>query len=180
MRALKRLAGQLLPRSFRGVARPEQELRFTRSRQAVTFLTAGIAALCLACVIFLTAIPVAGNAGDQPGTMYSPWWSLLALAPAVLCFWVVVHCMRHAFIILTPLGIELFPFWLPARKMQVIYWSEIIAAGVSGDLRTITIKCSGRQVMATLAPIPVRGRTLLKQAIEGRMKRQPNDPVLNK
>ncbi|MED5585404.1 MAG: hypothetical protein VYB61_03545 [Verrucomicrobiota bacterium] len=176
MRALKRLAGQLLPRSPREVASPEQELRFTRSRQAMTFLTAGIAALCLAGVVLLMANPVVGNQADN---MYSPWWALLALAPAALCFWVVVHCTRHAFIILTPLGIELFPFWFPARNMQVIYWSEIKEAGVSGDLGTFTIKCRGRQVMATLAPIPARGRILLKRAIEGRMKRQPDDPALN-
>ncbi len=179
MRALRRLAGKLLPRSPREVASPEQELRFTRSRQALTFLTAGITALCLAGVIFFTASPAAGNAGDQPIAVHSPWWFLFALAPAGLCLWVVVHCMRHAFIILTPLGIELFPFWLPARNMQVIYWAEIKEAGVSGNLKTFTIMCRGRQIMAALAPIPVSGRILLKQAIEGRMKRQPNDPALN-
>jgi hypothetical protein len=181
MRALKKLTGRLLPRSPREVACPEQELRFTRSRQAVTFLTAGMAALCLAGLIFLTAIPGAGNAGDSPGTLHSPWWALLALMPAVPCFWVGVHCLRHAFIILTPLGIELFPFWLPARNMQVIYWSEIKAAAVSGDLRTFTIKCRGRQIMATLAPIPASGRILLKEAIAGRMARQQKTiSVINK
>jgi hypothetical protein len=151
MRALRRLAGKLLPRSPREVASPEQELRFTRSRQALTFLTAGITALCLAGVIFFTASPGAGN---QSGAVHSSWWALFALTPAALCLWMVVHCMRHAFIILTPLGIELFPFWLPARNMQVIYWAEIKEAGVSGNLKTFTIRCRGRQIMAALAPIP--------------------------
>ena len=175
MRVFKRLAGRLLPGSPRQVASPEQELRFTRSRQAVTFLTAGMAVFCLGCLVFLTATPSAGSAGDKATTLYSAWWALPALLPAALCFWLVVHCTRHAYIILTPLGIELFPFWLPARNMQVIYWSEIKAATVSGDLRTLTIKYSSRQIMATLAPIPARGRQLLKQAVEGRMARRQQE-----
>ena len=177
MRALKRLVCRLLPRSPRKVAHPEKELRFTRSRQAVTFLAAGMAAFFLACLVFLTAIPVTGKAGGQAASLHSAWWAVPALLPAALCFWVFVHCTRHAYIILTPLGIELFPFWLPARNMQVIYWPEIKAAAVSGDLRTLTIKCSGRRIMATLAPVTAKGRLLLKQAVEGRMATIRQDKV---
>jgi hypothetical protein len=167
MQAFSKLADWLLPRQPREVARPEQELRFTRSRQAMTFLAAGMVIFCLACLVFFTGVPVSGIAADQ--AYHRSLWALPIMVPALSCFWAVVHCTRHAYIILTPLGVELFPFWRPSRNMQVIYWPEIRSAGVSGDLRTLTIKLKSGQIMATLVPITRRARMLLKQAVEGRM-----------
>jgi hypothetical protein len=167
MHAFSKLADWLLPRQPREVARPEQELRFTRSRQAMTFLAAGMVIFCLACLVFFTGAPVSDIAADQAN--HRSLWALPIMVPALSCFWAVVHCTRHAYIILTPLGVELFPFWRPSRNMQVIYWPEIRSAGVSGDLRTLTIKLKSGQIMATLVPITRRARTLLKQAVEGRM-----------
>jgi hypothetical protein len=172
MKEVKKLAGKLLPRPPRKVARPEQELRFTRSRQALTFLAAGIIGLCVACGILIKALPGAGNVVGEPASAVSPLWALVPLAPATVSFWLAAHCLRHAFIILTPLGIELFPFWRPARNMQVIYWAEIETAIISPDLKIFTIKCRGSGIMATLAPISRSGRVLLKHGIEGRMERQ--------
>ena len=167
--------GKLLPRRPRKITRPEQELRFTRSRQALTFLTAGIAGLCITGGILVRAMPLVGNAAVEPTAVDSPLWALLPLLPATVCFWVAAHCLRHAFIILTPLGIELFPFWRPARNMQVIYWAEIETATITPDLKIFTIKCRGSNIMATLAPISSAARLLLKRAIEGRMERQRQD-----
>jgi len=172
MKEVKKLAGSLLPRRPRKIARPEQELRFTRSRQALTFLTAGIACLCVAGGIFIKALPLAGNAAGEPAAVDSRLWALVPLVPAAVCFWVAVHCLRHAFIILTPLGIELFPFWRPARNLQVIYWAEIQTATISPDFKIFTIKCHASGITATLAPISRSGRVLLKRAIEGRMDRE--------
>jgi hypothetical protein len=121
---------------------------------------------------FIKALPLAGNAAGEPATLHSPLWALVPLAPAAVSFWIAAHCLRHAFIILTPLGIELFPFWRPARNMQVIYWAEIETAVISPDLKIFTIKCRGSEIMATLAPISSTGRLLLKRAIEGRTEKQ--------
>jgi len=175
MKGVRKLAGSLLPRRPRSITRPEQELRFTRSRQALTFLTAGIVGLCIAGGILIRSLPLVGNAAGEPAAVDSPLWALIPLLPATVCFWVVAHCLRHAFIILTPLGIELFPFWRPARNMQVIYWAEIETATIAPDLKLFTIKCRGRNIMATLAPISGASRLLLKRAIEGRMEKQPQD-----
>ena len=172
MKEVKKLTGKLLPRRPRKVTRPEQELRFTRSRQAMTFLTAGIACLCVAGGIFIKALSLAGNVAGEPAVAVSPLWVLVPLAPAIVCFWVTAHCLRHAFIILPPLGIELFPFWRPARNMQVIYWAEIETAIISPDLKIFTIKCPGSGIRATLAPISRSARALLKRAVEGRMERE--------
>ena len=59
--------------------------------------------------------------------------------------------------------------------MQVIYWPEINAANISDDLKTLTIKLKSGQIMATLVPITVQGRQLLKQAVEGRMAKIQED-----
>jgi len=173
MKAFRKLVGLLLPRRPRLVACPEQELRFTRSRQAVTFLAAGMVIFCLACLVFFTGEPASGIAADQ--IEFHSWWALPVLVPVVCCFWVVVHCTRHAYIILTPLGVELFPFWNPSKNMQVVYWPEIKAADISADLRTLTIKLKSGQIMATLVPITAQGRQLLKQAVEGRMAKMEED-----
>ena len=173
MKAFRKLADLLFAHRPRLVARPEQELRFTRSRQAVTFLAAGMVILCLAGLIFFTREPISGIASDQ--AEYPFWLALAVLLPAICCFWVVVHCTCHAYIILTPLGIEFFPFWKPSKNMQVIYWPEIEATNISGDLKTLTLKLKKGQIMATLVPITVQGRQLLKQAVEGRMAKIKED-----
>ena len=59
--------------------------------------------------------------------------------------------------------------------MQVIYWPEIEATNISGDLKTLTLKLKKGQIMATLVPITVQGRQLLKQAVEGRMAKIKED-----
>ncbi len=176
MKAFRKLADLLFAHRPRLVARPEQELRFTRSRQAVTFFAAGMVILCVACLVFFTGATVPGIVADQ--AEYYSWWALPVLVPAVCCFWAVVHCTCHAYIILTPLGVELFPLWNPSKNMQVIYWPEIKAVDISANLRTLTIKLKSGQIMATLAPITAQGRQLLKQAVERRMAKIQEDASL--
>ena len=94
------------------------------------------------------------------------------LSLSSVCFWVAVNCARHAVIILTPLSIELFPFWFPKKNLQVIYWSEIVNALVTEDMKMMEIECrGGRKVFVALAPITGNLRLLLKHAIDGRMAR---------
>ena len=96
----------------------------------------------------------------------------------LICIWVAVNCVRHAFIILTPLGIELFPFWFPSKKLQVIYWTQIDNAIVTEDMKTLEIQCQGGgKVFVALAPITVDRLPYLKRAIEGRMAqaKEPKD-----
>ena len=105
--------------------------------------------------------------------MNSPWWGLLPVFPALYCVWVAMHLTQHAFIILTPLGIELFPFWFPKKNLQVIYWAEVTHAEIDEDCRQLAIHCGeedgSSKIFVSLDPIRKDRRPLLKRAIEGRM-----------
>jgi hypothetical protein len=149
------------------VAEPHKELRFTRSAQGRLFFLLGSTFLTIA--IFLAAASVTA------GLEFPLWWAAFPLVPALPSFLLAYHCIRHAYLILTPLGVELFPFFNPRRQLLVLYWSEIDHAEVSDDHRTLTIhynkdRTSGLQ--ATLAPILAAKRPLLARAIEGRMAEQ--------
>lgn len=106
--------------------------------------------------------------------------TLILFILSLICIWVAVNCVRHAFIILTPLGIEVFPFWFPSKNLQVIYWTEIDNALVTEDMKTLEIQCEGgAKVFVALAPITVDRLPYLKRAIEGRMD-QAKEPKDNK
>jgi len=97
--------------------------------------------------------------------------TLVLFCLSLICFWVAVNCVRHAFIILTPLGIELFSFWFPSKNLQVIYWTEIDNAIVTEDMKTLEIQCQGgSKVFVALAPITADRLPYLKRAIEGRIE----------
>lgn len=147
---------------------PFQELRFTRSRQAVTFTTAG--AVLLAIAVWL---------GILFWWQWSGWirwlWVLLPLAGAAGCFRLAVHLTRHAFLLLSPLGIEIFPFFRPAQQMQLFSWGEIAHAEVTEGDRLLILTLAGyddSKVIIGLDPIPPRTRTLLRKAVEGVMEKR--------
>ena len=130
----------------------------------------GIVFVCLAIALWIKATPIVGNAAGDAPAVPSYTWGFLPLLVALWLFWVAAHCARHAYIIFTPLGIELFPFWRPTKNMNVIYWSEIANASVGDDLKTLTIdRDGGGGVVVALAPISPSQRPLLKRAIEGRV-----------
>ena len=146
------------------VAEPHKELRFTRSAQARTFFLLGAALLTLA--IFLLA------GSFTTGLEFPLWWAALPVLPAAPLFFLAYRCVRHAYLILSPLGIEIFPFVNPRAKLQVLYWSEIDHAEISDDLRTLTIHYNTERsagIKATLSPLLSAKRHLLQRAIEGRM-----------
>jgi hypothetical protein len=152
------------------IAEPHKELRFTRARQAMTFLFLGLAFVMAAIFLWVKATPIVGNAaGDEP-LIRSHLWGFVPLLVAIWCFWVAAHCARHAFLILTPLGIEIFPFWFPSKNMQVVYWTEVATAHVSEDSKTLTIdREGGGGAVVSLAPVSAKQRPLLKRAVEGRI-----------
>ncbi len=97
---------------------------------------------------------------------------------AVLFFLVAIHCTQHAFIILSPLGLELFPFWFPVKNFRMLYWSEINDATINEDMNLLSIAChNGSKIFISIKPIPTNIRPYLKTAIEGRMHEKRKDAV---
>lgn len=151
----------------RPIQAPEKELRFTRSGQAPLFwitaaVLAGAGVTLLASALYREANPLLPH----------PLWALIPLALALLAGRIALRLTRHAYLILTPLGIEIFPFFRPAQTMRLVYWQEIAAAELDEDLTVLTLhhdaeKTSGLHL--TLAPVRQDLRNLLLTAIAGRL-----------
>jgi hypothetical protein len=152
------------------VSEPEKELRFTRSGQAVGFGVLG--AVLIGLAVTLVAI---GSYRDIDPKLPHPLWSMPCIAAALWCFWLTKHLAKHAYVILTPLGLEIFPLISPTKNMRLVLWQEIVSAEISKDEKWLTLhfndeKSSGLHL--SLKPIDRKFRSLLAKAVLGRVSRR--------
>ena len=150
---------------------PEKELRFTRSRQAILFWALGL-------ILVLTAVGTGILSWWQLRNP-PPWWlALLPLALAAAAFALAWRLTRHAYLLLSPVGVEIFPFWKPVDHFQLLPWGTISAAEFSPGDRWLTLTLAGYEdakVILTLDPIKPAALPLLKKAVLGVMeKRAPS------
>jgi len=155
------------------VQSPDKELRFTRSGQAPVF---GVLAAIFASVA-ITLLASAIYRTENPHVPH-PLWALIPLSLAIISARTAMRLTRHAYLIFTPLGVEIFPFFRPQTGMQLMVWQEIHDAEVSPDLTRLTLhrnaeKSSG--IHLSLKPIRRDRRVLLAKAITGRLS--PAQPV---
>lgn len=151
------------------VQNPEKELRFTRVRQARVFFVLAachfIAIILLLCASFLPE-PYGGH------ELRSHLWLIFPLGVAgYFLFKIALHCTKHAYIILTPLGIEIFPLIQPRKNLRLLYWTEIVDFEVKQHriiLHTNADKTTG--VILSLSPISPQIRPSLHHAIQGKIK----------
>ena len=151
-----------------GIQSPEKELRFTRSGQAVLFW--------LAAAVFVTAaltLLATSPYREINPLLPHPTWALVPLAVAVISARLAWRLTRHAYLILTPLGIEIFPFFRPVAGMTLVSWQEVYALEVNATRTRLTIhhdasKTSG--IHLSLRPIRADRRDLLIKAVTGRGK----------
>lgn len=149
------------------VASPEKELRFTRAHQARVFAVIGAMSFCTALLIALTAWLFRADHPELP----SAWWSLPALALVGLCHRAALHCVRHAYIILSPVGVEIFPLIRPERNMRLVPWAQITEAEFSKLRLTLHYNAEHTAgIHLSLRPLSPLGRLLLEKAILGRLK----------
>ena len=150
------------------MAAPFKELRFTRSGQAVTFLVLGL--VCLAAAVGI------GYVWWQRIEHRPAWW--LGVVPLLLAGWsfrTAWRLTRHAYLLLTPLGVEIFPFFRPDREMQLVTWGEIERAEVDEGMRRLTLVLAGLEdarIIVTLEPVASRSRPLLAAAVRGVMAKR--------
>ena len=150
------------------VQSPERELRFTRSGQAVGFwllaaVFAAIGITMLATAIYRDVNPRIPHAA----------WAVIPLLLSAASAKLAVSLTRHAYLILTPLGIEIFPFFRPAAGMQMVLWQEIDSAEADTGNSVLTLhrdaaKTSGLHL--TLRPLRGDRRELLVRAVLGRLR----------
>lgn len=148
------------------VQSPEKELRFTRSGQATHFGL--LSAVCASMTLTLVATSLYREVNPE---LPHPAWALVPLGFAAFSAWLAVRLTRHAYLILSPLGIEIFPFYRPMTEMQLIVWQEVDSAEVNTALTRLTLhrdaeKTSG--IHLSLRPIRKDRRELLAKAVIGR------------
>jgi len=146
------------------VAEPHKELRFTRAGQAQGMFIAATVAFAFA---LLTAITWLIGHPDFH------WWTPL---PFLVLAWVLariaLHCTRHAYIILTPMGVEIFPLLKPEKNLNLIYWTELDHADFNEDLTLAKLHRNAQEssgAVLSLKPILAKQRPFLKKALEGRL-----------
>lgn len=145
---------------------PEKELRFTRSGQAAVFWL--FSAVCAAAAVTLT---VTSTYRDVNPDLPHPAWAAVPMVLALLAARVAVNLTRHAYLILTPLGIEIFPFFRPSQGMRLVVWQEVDSAEVNPAQTLLTLhhdvaKTSG--IHLSLRPVRKDRRGLLASAVVGR------------
>jgi hypothetical protein len=141
-----------------------KEIRFTRAGQAAP-LWAGAAACLTAALalVLLRWLPGAPEEGPPAA------WALLPALSTWILARLAIHCTRHAYLILTPLGLEIFPLLRPATRMQLVAWQQIDHVECIDSRLTLHFnreKSSG--VHLSLRPLRRDQRALLTLALAGR------------
>jgi hypothetical protein len=150
------------------VMEPHKELRFTRSGQALIFSVLGAISFGAACTLLATSIYREINP-----VLPHPLWALPCVICALLAFVMARHLAKHAYLLLTPMGLEIFPFYQPAKHMQVVFWQEIaeIEFDAKGNRATLHFnqeKTAG--IHLSLHPIRKKSRALLVTALTRRIR----------
>lgn len=152
---------------------PENELRFTRSGQGVFFWL-------LSAVLLVAAITLWATASYRHINPFLPHpaWGFPPLVLALLSGRLAWHLTRHAYLILTPLGIEIFPFFRPARGMQLVTWQEVALVELDDARALLTLHFNPEKtagIRLSLKPIRPQARGLLAKALTGRAARVTAD-----
>lgn len=146
---------------------PEKELRFTRARQALVFWL--LAAVMLAAALTLLATSMYRDINPY---LPHPLWAMLPVAVAGVALKLAVFMTRHAYVILTPLGIEIFPLFKPEKGMQMVFWQEIDSMEVDDAMNQLTLHHNPENtsgIHLTLRPIARDVRPLLIRAVRHRV-----------
>lgn len=98
------------------------------------------------------------------------WWAVIPAVPALLFFWLAYNHVRHPYLALTRVGLEIYPFFLPARNMHLVLWQQIASTQVTPDPPMLELKRADQEdgkIFITLAPLHPRQRQLLTRALNG-------------
>ena len=157
--------------------RGQKEIRFTRNAQAVHFFLLGLGFFCIGLTLWLLSLDV-WTVSTGP-VLESPWWALTTLPFIAASTWWGIHLAKHAYMIFSPVGIELFPFFFPSKNMEVFYWSEIGHVSFEANQGLLEISLAGeaeRKVFVTTTPLNRASRALLAKTIEGIQARRSASP----
>lgn len=150
-----------------GIQSPDKELRFTRSGQAVIFWVAAAVLAGMALTLALTSMSRASNP-----QLPHPAWAVLPLLASLATLRLAMRLTRHAYLILTPIGIEIFPFFRPAEGMNMVAWQEIHSMEIDAGRNIVTLHYNAAKsagIHLSLRPIRAERIDLLLRALAGRI-----------
>ena len=155
------------------VCSPEKEIRFTRAAQGRLLLV--LAAFFLGLSLGLLVLATQGTDMEPPRLQGHAWAALLPLSVALVLIRFGLRCIRHAYLIFTPLGLEIFPLFRPEKYMMLVTWCEVHDLTVDLEARRLSLhynseKSSG--VILSLSPILAAQRLLLDHAVRTLMSKR--------
>ncbi len=145
------------------VREPGKELRFTRAGQAVWVCLLGAVMVGVGVTLVAT-----GMYRDVNPLVPHALWGVPFFVLGVGCFLLARHLTRHAYLILSPMGLEVFPFFRPASGMQLVMWQEVVAAEVDEREVWLTLHFNEERtagIHLTMRPIRKKVRCLLAKAV---------------
>lgn len=154
------------------VSEPQKELRFTRSGQAAAFCVAG----AVFCGVAVTLLATGAYRHINPAVPH-PAWAAPFFGLSIGAFAVARHLTKHAYLILTPMGLEIFPFFRPSKGMQMVFWQEISDAEIDPREKRLTLHYNGEKTAGmhiSLSPVRKKLRGLLAKAVLGRVGKETN------
>jgi len=109
------------------------------------------------------------GATTLPG--YKAWiaGASLALLAALYCGWRMQRNLRHAYIIVSRLGIEVLPEFFCQKNLLLVRWSEIDGYSVENNQKLVLNMLDGARFEIKLAPLNSRQCRLLDTAIAGQI-----------
>ena len=148
-------------------------MRFTRAAQGRFFLV--ITAVLIAISLGLWVLATQGTEFEAPRLKGYAWTALLPMPLVLFLLRVAVRCIRHAYLIFTPLGIEIFPLFRPEKYMTLITWQEISLVDVDLPTKRMVLhhnveKSSG--IVLSLRPILPAQQRLLAHAMQTLMQKR--------
>ena len=150
---------------------PEKELRFTRSSQAVLFALLGAILFTIGVILIVTYQTADLYKWEEKP--FSLWILFLPWLPVIGFIWLSLHCVKHPYLILSPIGVEIFPLWKPSQNFNLIEWGRIKIIEFAGKKMTLHYNEEKKAgVVLTLSPLNKKSRMLLQRAMEGVMDQQ--------
>ena len=158
------------------IASPEKEVRFTRAAQGRMWLV--LATLHGAIALGLIVLATQGTELEAPRLQGYAWTAAFPLLAAWAMFRLGVRCVRHAYLIFTPLGLEIFPLFRPEKSMQLLLWSEIHSLEYDGPNTRLLIHYTAEKsagVIVSLSPIVPAQRELLRVLVDSitQLRKEP-------
>ena len=149
--------------------RGTQEIRFTRNAQAIHFFILALIFVCVGISLYCLSLDLWKT---QEPVVDAPWYGLLTLPFIGLFVWIGTRLARHAYMIFSPIGIEIFPLFFPSKHMQVLYWQEIEDVALTPDAKMLEVTLLSaadheQKVFIATAPMRPMSRALFAKTIAG-------------